>query len=529
MDFTIKNYRCFPDSRPARLTVRPGFTAFVGSNNSGKSSLLRFFYEFRGLFQILSNPDELTNLLRSGGLRGFNRAPSVRDLADLFCDGNTRDLAIEIEFSVPNHGKAKLIISVLRPRNEFSVAFFIHGQQANRSAGISFGRNNLFTFSPGTIPNVATETHADLGSFINCCTALQRALYIGPFRNAINVGTGQDYFDIQVGQSFVKSWRAYKTGPTRRHNEAAWRLSEDIARVFEFERLEINPSPDDQTLQVFVNGKSYVLNEIGSGLAQFMIVLANAAIKKPSYILIDEPELNLHPSLQIDFLTTLASYSESGVLFSTHSMGLARAGAERVYAVRRLAQSESEVSPLESLPRLSDFVGELGFSGYKDLGFERILLVEGPTEVRTMQQFLRLLKKEHRMVMVPLGGASFINGDRELELQELRRISPQIVAIIDSERQAAGALLSASRQAFQEVCRRAEIPCHVLERRATENYLSDNAVKKVKGTKYRALSEFEKLEEGAPSWSKSENWRIAREMEIEDIRGTDLLRYLESL
>ncbi len=307
MDFTIKNYRCFPDSRPTRLTVRPGFTAFVGSNNSGKSSLLRFFYEFRGLFQILANPHDLIFLLRTGGLRAFNPAPSVRDLADLFCDGNTRDLTIEIEFLVPGRGKAKFMISVLRPRNEFSVAFFIHGQRTNISDAIFFSLDNVATFPAGTIPNVATETDVDLGPFINSCAGLQRALYIGPFRNAINVGTGQEYFDIQVGQSFVKAWRAYKTGATRSHNEASWRLSEDIARVFDFERLEINPSPDDQTLQVFVNGKSYVVNEMGSGLAQFVIVLANAAIKKPTYILIDEPELDLHPSLQIDFLTTLAS------------------------------------------------------------------------------------------------------------------------------------------------------------------------------------------------------------------------------
>lgn len=529
MDFTIKNYRCFPDSRPARLTVRPGFIAFVGANNSGKSSLLRFFYEFRGLFQVLTNPNELITLLRAESRRAFGPAPSVRDLADLFCDGNTRDLTIEIEFPGPDRGKAKLVISVLRPRNEFGVAFFIHGQQVNKSHAIVISSHNVFTFPAGTIPHVAGDTDVDLGPLVSFCTSIQRALYIGPFRNAINVGTGQDYFDIQVGQSFVKAWRAYKTGSTRSHNEAAWRLSEDIARVFEFERLEINPSPDDQTLQLFVNGKSYILNEIGSGLAQFVIVLANAAIKRPTYILIDEPELNLHPSLQIDFLTTLASYSESGVLFSTHSMGLARAGAERVYAVRRLTQSESEVAPLESLPRLSDFVGELGFSGYKELGFERILLVEGPTEVRTMQQFLRLLKKEHQIVIVPMGGSSLINGERELELLELKRISPQIVTIIDSERQAAGAPLSASRQAFQEVCRRADIECHALERRATENYLSDNAVKKVKGPKYRALTEFEKLEDLRPSWSKSENWRIAREMDTHDIRGTDLLRYLEGL
>ena len=533
MDFTIKNYRCFPDSRPARLTVRPGFTAFVGTNNAGKSSLLRFFYEFRGLFRTLSNPNILVRLFR-GESSSFNPATSMRDLADLFCDSNGRDLTIELELfmhGVPGRGRVKLVITVHRPRNVFTTELFLDGQQTNPSGKgrITLSGDTLFEFPTGTLLIQSPLFRVEFSQFINACEALAGALYIGPFRNAINVGTREDYFDIQVGQSFVQSWKAYKTGPSRSQNEAAWRLSEDIARVFEFDRLEINPSPDDQTLQVFVNGKSYVLNEIGSGLTQFVIVLANAAIKRPTYILIDEPELNLHPSLQIDFLTTLGSYAERGVIFSTHSMGLARASAERVYAVRRLGQSESEVAPLESLPRLSEFVGELGFSGYKELGFEQILLVEGPTEVRTMQQFLRFLKKEHQIVMVNLGGASLINGARELELHELKRISPRITAIIDSERPAAGAQLDASRLAFQETCRTADILCYFLDRRATENYLSDNAIKKVKGPKYRALSEFEKLEGPNPSWSKSESWRIAREMDINDLRGTDLLRHLESL
>jgi AAA15 family ATPase/GTPase len=42
IDLTVKNYRCFPDSEPLRIAIRPGFTAFVGVNNSGKSSALKF-------------------------------------------------------------------------------------------------------------------------------------------------------------------------------------------------------------------------------------------------------------------------------------------------------------------------------------------------------------------------------------------------------------------------------------------------------------------------------------------------------
>src|SRR2546427_9580004 len=37
IDLTLKNYRCFPDSHPARLAIRKGMTACVGPNNSGKS------------------------------------------------------------------------------------------------------------------------------------------------------------------------------------------------------------------------------------------------------------------------------------------------------------------------------------------------------------------------------------------------------------------------------------------------------------------------------------------------------------
>jgi predicted ATP-dependent endonuclease of OLD family len=37
---TVRNYRCFGD-QGATFELRPGFTAFVGPNNSGKSILLR--------------------------------------------------------------------------------------------------------------------------------------------------------------------------------------------------------------------------------------------------------------------------------------------------------------------------------------------------------------------------------------------------------------------------------------------------------------------------------------------------------
>src|ERR1700736_2758949 len=93
IDVTIKNYRRFTDARPARLRLG-GFVALVGVNNAGKSSLLRFFYEFRQLFAIAGNLQALYNLV-TGGNNVFNYQ-GLSDQIEVFSNSNSRDLTIEI-------------------------------------------------------------------------------------------------------------------------------------------------------------------------------------------------------------------------------------------------------------------------------------------------------------------------------------------------------------------------------------------------------------------------------------------------
>ncbi|MEW6491515.1 MAG: AAA family ATPase [Cyanobacteriota bacterium] len=552
VEITIKNYRCFSDSKPAHIILRKGFTAFVGVNNSGKSSLLKFFYEFRFLFKLLSSPTESFLNALQGKHSSLKLANSFRDIEEVFCNSNNRD--IEIQFRLMSSNELmeenappvpkQLVITIPRARNTF-IARIDLGEGSLPSDELNW--HNLIwppqrgVALPSLSQNTLISPVANLSPFFEVFTRLINTLYIGPFRNLLNVEfhdrDGQDYqfainnkyFDIDFGIPFIDYWHTLKTGSNKKNHELIYKITKDIKSIFGFQDLEINTSKSEATLLVLIDGKSYKLSEQGSGLAQFILVLANAAIKNPSYILIDEPELNLHPSLQLDFLTTLGSYAGEGVLFATHNIGLARASAELIYSVRKDAEGQSEVRKIEATPRLSEFVGELSFSGYRELGFDKILLVEGATEVKMIQQFLRKYGKDHQIVLLPLGGSQLIKESSEAELEEIKRICENVSALIDSERTAPDAALEPSRATFVENCKKANIDCHVLERRAIENYLSDRAVKQVKGNKYRSLEPYEALKDAPNGWAKAENWRIAQAMTRQELEATDLGEFLKRL
>jgi len=482
---TLKNYRCFSDSNPAIFSLQKGFTGFVGVNNSGKSSLLKFFYEFRNLFQHLSHLGTLFRALRSvrEGPVPFNLASSIKDTEEVFYNDNNRDLTIRIDFIAPAHTRERdgipipnrLDITIPRGTTTLHAELYLADGRLDIEQKLKDRDNILY---------VEDDPKADLTDIGQVFKDLAETFYIGPFRNALNVASNESYFDIDVGQNFIRAWRSFKTGDIKRYNETAIRLTEDIKDIFEFNNLEINSSSDDKTIQVFIGEKSYKLQELGSGITQFFLVLANAATKQPSYILIDEPELNLHPSLQLEFLAALASYAREGIVFATHSIGLARSSADRIYSVRMNNEGKSEVAEFEAIPYLSELLGELSFSGYRELGFDKILLVEGTTDVKTIQQFLRLYRKDHQIVLLPLGGGSLINGSSETELGEIKRISENVYALIDSERTSLDAQIGSDREEFAETCKKVGITCQVLDRRATENYFTDEAVKNTKGSEY---------------------------------------------
>ncbi|WP_168218127.1 ATP-dependent nuclease [Streptomyces lasalocidi] len=513
VEFRVRNYRCFGDE-PIVFRVRDGFTALVGTNNSGKSSLLRLLYEVRPLLAQMYQSDVHSLFpFSSRHSRTFSWIPQILPGERIVRAGSERPMELQIIVHdgpdgpfVDEHGD-QLVVSAYFLRQD--VEFHLELRRLSGAKIEALSRKQFM-------------------SLRTAMATLHGAMYIGPFRNAIHVGGNKSYYDIQTGDSFISTFRTYKSGADPAANEAIHEMTEDLRRIFGFERLEINPA--DDTLQLIIDGRSHRLSEMGAGFAHFVVVMVNVLVHRPNVLLIDEPELNLHASLQLDFLQTLARYTRHGVVFATHSLGLARTAADKIYTLAKPLGGTSRVQPYEDNQDLVTLLGQLSFDSRPEMGFSKVLLVEGKTEVRALMQLLRIYGKEHEVLMVPLHGADLIRGDSQQELIDLLRIGKDVRYLIDSERTTAEEPLAAERQKFIDLCQRLEIPGSVLERRALENYFPERAVKRVFGEAAVALGPYDKLAKmpGAV-WRKTENWRVAAEMRREELDGTDLGTFLQNL
>lgn len=469
--------------------------------------------------ETLQSVDNLRILARNQTF-GVNISNNISDPLEVFSDDNDSGMSIDIVL----HGSDDPL--------ELS-RVHLESDRANPQGwkgNLFFGPNDrpVVENSNGQLVDATTGKLVDHSSFRGLCADLANTLYVGPFRNAISEGEGKHY-DLAIGRSFIATWNSWKTGTVKAQSRVIQQVEEEIGRIFEYDRLEINAAEDLKTLQVITNRNPYKLRELGAGLAQFIIVLGNVVIKRPHVLLIDEPELNLHPALQMDFLTTLASYTKLGtVFFATHSVGLARTTADRIYTFRR-SGPRSVVTSFEQTPNLAEFLGEMSFASFKELGHDSLLLVEGVRDIRAVQQFLRLLKKDHRTVVIHLGGGALINANAQHELAELGRLSQHVAGLIDSERENAGANLNKDRAAFVKTCQDLHFNLHVTKFRAFENYFPERAVQAVKGTQAQALKPYQLLAQAAVPWRKRDNWLIARAMTVEELMATELGPFLAGL
>ena len=463
---TLRNYRCFDWEHPVVLEFDRGFSAFIGPNNSGKSTALRSIYELRQSFVSLPQAFQA-----GSGFRTNFQPLGTSDLAELANDAAPSRFQIELEIinpqpaPDPSHSVAlKVVLEYdILQQSLYAKQLVFMSPNGDKNhwgeAEVKLAQGNSGNF----IVHYQNGTIIDYSGLREFGITLNESKYFPAFRNAINEGAG-NYYDLPVGTALVATWDQWKAGNSRAQQNAISKVEKEIALLLGFNNLQINADQSGKTLNVNIDGRPQKLHEVGAGVAQLIIVLAAALVNRPPYILIDEPELSLHPALQLSFLATLGSYARYGLLYSTHSISLARSSAQRIYAVRKISNGLSEIHPYgDKAINFGSWLGELSYSSRVDLGCEGLLLVEGTTEILCFQEYLRKLKKDHKYVLIQLGGSSLIRGGVTPHLSELSRIinPSKIRVFIDSEKESADAPLASDRVAFVTDCKGIGIKGHV--------------------------------------------------------------------
>lgn len=526
----IENYRRFTVEHPLEFEIGAGLTAFLGPNNVGKSAALRFFYELRPVFEVLANSLEQMlsgsygiglRMAQTAAVFTMNTREPIQVTFTALSDFSTAGLPTGVR--VPNAARFRFtrdsLVSAevkLRPHDDWS------------QLRVGSEKDGLLTLAEDdgrTRPRYSVRPYRDLWR------ELSKTLFVGPFRNAVNVGTNQDYFDISIGQRFIQTWDSWIAGQNPDEREAAFAAVREIKEIFGLSGLLIQAGVNQDTLQVRLNDeRTFSLDEVGAGLAQFIILLGNVHNKRISYLLIDEPETHLHAKLQIQLLDLLMKHVDAGIIYATHSVGLARATADRAYSIVAANDHESAVSELPSTRTLAQMLGELQYSAYEALGHRTVLLAEGPTDAGLWRELLRHYDGGRDVLVVPLGGGTHINGKPVTAqmLSDIVSLAGTVFAIIDSDRLSEGAETRPEITDFDRSCAANGVTCHVLARRTTENYFPETAVKRALGDRFAALLPFEALKEHQPGWAKAENFRIASKMERGDI-PPDLDAFLQQV
>lgn len=483
----VRNYRSITHDHPIEFQINRGITFILGVNNVGKSNLLRFFVELKELF---------SNTYR----HGFSHEINLQYPFDHLAHRKSFDKPILIDFIFEDQ------------RYELTI------------------RPNVDTHSSLVKLSIIYENPNGSNYWPHINDFFRKILYIGAFRSPISNNTNQNQSDISSGAHFINEWKSWADGDNVTKSRKISKLIYELKDLFGFKEFDIKPHLNGANLIVKIDGEQFTLTEMGSGFSHFILVLANALVKEPSLILIDEPETNLHPRLQETFTRVLASKVTFGVIATSHSIGLARSVADHIYSLTR---DDNGISKLETYgthfaPTISQSVLEMGYSQYAELGGNNILLVEGRSEIKVFREILRKYAIDKHFIIIPLGGSQFILGDKEKiidELNELKRLNSKSVSVIfDSERTRAKENLKGTFKSFSEVCVTLGFNVHATQRHSTENYFTQSAIKKVMGAEFRKLEHYEKLSQ--PNWDKNKNWLIAKEMEKSEFDNTDLGEFI---
>jgi len=301
------------------------------------------------------------------------------------------------------------------------------------------------------------------------------------------------------------------------------------------------PLQNDQhpEINATIDGRLRLLSQLGAGIGEALIILLVAKLSQEwqhppiDILLLEEPELHLHPTLQRKLLDRLAEYGVQ-LIATTHSPAVvnwfSRSGGRVFRTAFHTSEKRTMARQVSGLTELRSLIESIGVSPADVVLADKVLLVEGSNDVPVFKTWLRKAPSyaDQSVAILALGGNDAASGNFDPE--QWRSLHPKITAILDGERKSAGEDPPKERQEIKAKLEAMGIRCHLTEWRSTESYFTPRALKLIYGNCHDSLDPFgdsNLASRGVKQFTKSRNGEIAQAMEWAEIKTTDLGMQIE--
>lgn len=384
--FSVQNFLSYHDEMPIELSK---LNVFVGTNSSGKSTVL---HALALLSETAGDSSDYTSLLFAGNglnLGTFRDAVHANDTAqsisfEIAISKDMQRLAAAGRVSIdlvpdryrlffredPQSG-SPYISAISAYTAEGRRCFTMQGHATKTTPGMQKADFPQFDKRPaGVVPRIRhflpyfqlpdavtgprnAKRVAPFAAVNRLSDAIgdlfERAVYIGPSRSSLDVvyfpvgryptkldSTGSNAVPLILGTVRQKRERA-RFAKTLQHwlGDRFGLVSKSNLRGVE-EGLGFRFEGEDPLMQATV-----LLSNTGYGVSQVLPIVVQLALGNPCLLLIEQPEIHLHPRAQAELANLLVTFAERGyqLVVETHSEHL-------ILRLRSLmAQKKTSLSP----------------------------------------------------------------------------------------------------------------------------------------------------------------------------------------